>query len=59
MSRAHLVDHAAPLHDSFCRCRACKPSPVGTTGAALSRIRVAALMLVAVGGLVIIERAAL
>lgn len=42
-----IVDHSAPLHDAFCRCRACKPPIVGTTGQALARVRMAAMVGVA------------
>ena len=39
-----VVDHSAPLHDAYCRCRACKPSMVGTNGQALARVRMAAMV---------------
>jgi hypothetical protein len=35
-----LVDHTRPLHDGFCRCLDCKPSPVGARSASLTRVRV-------------------
>jgi hypothetical protein len=34
------VDHTAPLHDGFCRCRTCKPSLVGNRSEGLLRVRV-------------------
>lgn len=37
----HLVDHANPLHDHFCRCPACKPAPNTN---AVSRLKVALLV---------------
>ena len=39
-----IVDHANPLHDGFCRCRRCKPSPVGTTSQSFARLRVMLLI---------------
>ena len=43
-----IVDHSNPIHDGFCRCIACKPSPVGARSQSLMRMRVGALGLIAV-----------
>ncbi len=43
----NAVDHANPLHDSFCRCPACKPAPADRCSADarhLMRVKVALLI---------------
>ena len=45
----HIVDHANPLHDQFCRCRACKPSRTIRNLPPTRRVEVAALGFLALG----------
>lgn len=47
------VDHAAPLHDGFCRCRTCKPSLVGQRSDNLLRVRVGLVGLASIATVVL------
>lgn len=40
-ARRLIVNHTAPHHDAYCRCRDCKPALIGQTSDDLFRFRVA------------------
>lgn len=50
------VNHANPVHDGFCRCRACKPPLVGEHSRDLTRVWIATAGFGLAGACLIIAR---